>query len=64
MLPHLIYPPAVRSFFSGPASLLRPTSNPLIYLLPSLFIYLKGRARLIDEEVQNQHEITLICLSQ
>lgn len=41
-----------------------PTSNPLIHLLPSLFIYLKGRAQLIDGEVQNQHGITLIRLSQ
>lgn len=29
--------------FPGPASLLRPTSNPLIRLLPSLFIYLPSR---------------------
>lgn len=64
MLLHLIYPSAVGPFFFWDASLLRPTSNPLIRLLPSLFIYLKGRAQLIDEVVQNQHRITLICLSQ
>lgn len=51
--PHLIYPAAAPPLFSGPASLLQPTPNPLIRLLALLFIYL--RAQLIDEEVQNQH---------
>lgn len=63
-LPHLFTLSPSIFFLLDPLPCCGLTPNPLIHLLPSLFIYLKGRAQLIDGEVQNQHGITLIRPSQ